>query len=305
MALQRNHLALPALLLGAAALAFAPILVRLADVSPTASAFWRMALAAPLLWFWVWATERGATAKRRELPQRNGLLMLAGGFFAGDVGVWHFSILQTSIANATLELNLAPVFVVLGAWLLFGQRASRRFLFALVIAMAGAITVIGPHFEAGGRQLEGDAWGVLAGTFYAGYLLALKSATVTVSTARIMAVSTGVAAVVLLPYMLLTAPRVLPAGMAGWMVVAALALIPHVLGQSLVAFGFARLPASLSSLSLLLQPVMAALYAWTLFGESMSALQIAGAAIVLAGIYLARLSPLPEHPTNYRPETGE
>jgi drug/metabolite transporter (DMT)-like permease len=305
MVLRQSHLALPALLLGAAAIAFAPILVRLADVSPTASAFWRVALAAPVLWLWVWAAGRRSPVKSHQAPQRGKLLMLAGVFFAGDLGVWHFSILQTSVANATLELNLAPVFVTLGAWLIFGQRVSRRFLFALVIAMAGAITVIGPHFEPGSAQLEGDAWGVLAGMFYAGYLLTLKSLTATVSTARIMAVSTGAAAVLLLPYMLLTASRVLPDGATGWMVVAGLALIPHVLGQSLVAFGFARLPPSLSALSLLLQPVMAALYAWTLLGESMSAPQIAGAAIVLAGIYLARLSPLPGHPMKADPAAGE
>src|SRR5208282_5983430 len=114
------------------AIAFAPILVRLADVSPTASAFWRVALAAPVLWLWVWAADRRSPVKSHLAPQRGKLLMLAGVFFAGDLGVWHFSILQTSIANATLELNLAPVFVTLGAWLIFGQRVSHRFLIALV-----------------------------------------------------------------------------------------------------------------------------------------------------------------------------
>jgi drug/metabolite transporter (DMT)-like permease len=89
---------------------------------------------------------------------------------------------------------------------------------------------------------------------------------------------------------LLTAPHILPQDLNGWLIVAGLALIPHVLGQSLVAFGFSHLPASFSSVSLLMQPVMAAIYAWVLLGEVMSPLQMLGGVVVLLGIYLARRS---------------
>jgi drug/metabolite transporter (DMT)-like permease len=103
-----------------------------------------------------------------------------------------------------------------------------------------------------------------------------------------MAVSTTVAAAALLPYSLLTAQAFLPQDARGWMVLAALALLPQVAGQSLIAFGFAHLPASLSSVSLLLQPLLAALYAWLILGEGMGGTQMLGGAIILAGIYLAR-----------------
>ena len=78
-----------------------------------------------------------------------------------------------------------------------------------------------------------------------------------------------------------------PAGFMG-LLLAGLALIPHVAGQSLIAYGFAHLPASFSSVSLLLQPVLAAIYAWALLGESMGPLQMAGGCVVLLGIYLAK-----------------
>lgn len=283
--MSRKPLAIAALLLGAAAIAFAPIFVRLSDTSPTASAFWRMALAVPPLWAWVLASERGGGPCR---PAQSKLLILAGVFFACDLGALHFAILLTSVANATLELNFAPIFVTIGAWLLFRQRVSRLFLLALLVTFAGASLLIGPNIGGGGKALLGDGLGTLAGLFYGCYMLTIKSASANVSTARIMAVSTSVAAVLLGPYALATAEHVLPQSAAGWLILGALALVPHVLGQSLIAYGFAHLPAAFSSVSLLLQPVLAAIYAWALLGENVSPLQLAGGAIVLFGIYLAK-----------------
>ena len=283
--LSRKPLAIAALLFGAAAIAFAPILVRLSDASPTASAFWRMALATPVLWLWVIAAERyEAPASNRQWK----LLFLAGLFFAADLGVWHWSIIFTSVANATLELNFAPIFVTLGAWLLFRQRVSRLFLFALLVTLAGAALLIGPNIGGSGNALRGDGLGVAAGLFYACYMLAIKSASTSASTARIMAVSTTVAAVLLAPYALLTAENFMPHSANGWLILAAMALVVHVLGQSLIAYGFSHLPASFSSVSLLMQPVLAAIYAWVLLGEMMGSMQIVGCVIVLLGIYLAK-----------------
>ena len=280
----RKTLAFAALLLGAAAIAFAPIFVRLSDTGPSASAFWRVALAALPLWIWMRLSPcAGGTAPLRWKP-----LVIAGLCFAGDLGAWHVSILYTSVANSTLEANFAPIFVTIGAWILFRQRVSRLFLVALAVTLGGAVLLIGPNFALGGRALLGDALGVLTAIFYAGYMLALKSATERTGTAAIMAVSTSVAAIALLPYALLTADVFLPQSATGWMVLVGLALIPHIAGQSLIAYGFAHLPAAFSSVSLLLQPVLAAIYAWALLGEAVGPAQMLGGLVVLSGIYLAR-----------------
>jgi drug/metabolite transporter (DMT)-like permease len=94
--------------------------------------------------------------------------------------------------------------------------------------------------------------------------------------------------VVLLPIALLSPQPFLPQSAHGWAVLVGLALVTQILGQGLIAYAFAHLPASLSSLSLLIQPVTAAILAWALFGEAIGALQFAGGAIVLTGIWLAR-----------------
>ena len=271
------------LLAGGCAIAFAPIFVRLSDTGPLASAFWRCALATPLLWLWVWR------AGENVGKPPSGALVLAGVFFAFDLGVWHFSIIWTSVANSTLLANLAPIFVTLAGWLFWKQRFTRTFLVGMVVAIAGMFVLVGPNFALGGTRLLGDALGALTAVFYAGYMLAIKNARdAQASTARLMAWSTTISAAALLPLALLAPQPFLPAAASGWLVLLGLALVSQILGQGLIAYAFAHLPASLSSVSLLIQPVVAAAAAWMLFAEPVGPAQFVGGAIVLAGIWLAK-----------------
>ena len=275
------------LLAGGCAIAFAPIFVRLSDTGPVASAFWRTALAAPLLWLWL----ARAGESPRPIPRASRLtpLIVAGLFFALDLGVWHWSIVWTSVANSTLLANLAPIFVTLAGWLVWKQRVTRTFLVGMVVAIAGMFVLVGPNFAIGGTRLLGDALGALTAVFYAGYMLAIKQARdARASTVRLMAWSTTITAIALLPVALLSPQPMLPAAAGGWLVLLALALVTQILGQGLIAYAFAHLPASLSSVSLLIQPVVAALAAWALFGEAVGPAQWIGGAIVLAGIWLAK-----------------
>jgi drug/metabolite transporter (DMT)-like permease len=280
-----KSIALAALAVGACSIAFAPIFVRVAETGPTASAFWRTALALPFLWGWAAATPRAAGSHGSVLATP---MLLAGLFFAGDLAVWHFSILFTSVANSTLLANLAPIFVTVGAWVLFGQRVTRTFLAGMAIAMTGAFVLVGPSFGAEGRQLLGDALGVVTAVFYGAYMLAVKHLREARSTAQIMAVSTTVTAAILLPLALASGETMFPATTAGWATLFGLALVCQTVGQSLIAYAMAHLPASFSAVSLLLQPAMATLYAWAILGERAGAIQFAGGAVILAGIWLAR-----------------
>ena len=279
-----SQVAFLCLLAGGCAIAFAPILVRISDTGPVASAFWRCALAAPLLWVWVYNLPK---TSRSPIPAR--YLIAAGLFFAADLGVWHWSIIYTSVANSTLLANLAPIFVTLAGWLFWRQTVTRVFLVGMVVAIAGMFVLVGPNFAVGGTRLLGDALGALTGMFYAGYMLAIKFARdAEASTARLMAWSTTITAIALLPVALLSPQPFLPQTDVGWWVVIGLAVITQMLGQGLIAYAFAHLPASLSSVSLLIQPVMATFFAWKLFNEAVGPVQFVGGAIVLAGIWLAR-----------------
>src|SRR4051794_28578954 len=105
---RRTLFAFIALLLGAVAMGASPLFVRLADVGPYASAFWRCALALPFLAIWAAWEKGGLAASVRGIDRA---VILSGVFFAGDLFFWHLSIMATTVANATFFATTAPIWV--------------------------------------------------------------------------------------------------------------------------------------------------------------------------------------------------
>jgi drug/metabolite transporter (DMT)-like permease len=286
-----NLLAIGALLLGAAAIGTSGLFVKVSETGPIATAFWRVLLALPFLWLWSVLEQR---ARHREsFTAERKLLIASGLFFAGDLAVWHWSLVLTSVANSTLLANLAPIFVALAAWLLFRQQLNGKFLIGLAVAVTGMAVLIGGDFQLQGKELIGDALGVVTAMFYAGYQLTVTKLRSRVATSTIMAWSSLITAIVLLPLALVSGEQLLPVSDMGWIKLVALALISQVAGQSLIAYAMAHLPATFSSVGLLFQPIMATLFAWMILGESVSLLQLAGGITVLIGIRLVHLAENP------------
>jgi drug/metabolite transporter (DMT)-like permease len=280
-------LALILLLMGACTVAFAPILVRISELPPVATAFYRLALAAPVLLIVL------AWQPRQQQPGSvTGLMWIAvaGLAFAGDLGFWHLSIVYTSVANATLFANFAPVVVTAVAWLWLGERVRPLFLVALALALSGAILLIQSSRLLSPTHVVGDIYGLITALFYAAYLIAIKLARAHYGTWSVMAGSTLIGALALLPFAWVMDGVVWAHTLTGWLVLLGLALLVHIGGQGLIARAMADLPASFSSVALLLQPAVAAGLAWYLFGEALTLLQLAGAVAILAGVLLARYS---------------
>src|SRR6195256_1000815 len=146
--------ALAALLAGATFIALSPIFVRLSEAGPTATAFWRVALAVPALWILYWIKPR---ARARRYSGKWLLLVAAGFAFAGDLAFWHSSIQLTSVANSTLLANLASIFVTLTAWVFLGQKPTALFLAGLAAALAGVAMLVRTSLEFSATGLVGDA----------------------------------------------------------------------------------------------------------------------------------------------------
>jgi drug/metabolite transporter (DMT)-like permease len=286
----RRAIAVAALLAGALAIATSALFVKVSEAGPVATAFWRIALALPFLWAWALIEQRGRLVE--AFVAHRGLILAAGFFFAGDLAFWHWSIVLTSVANATLLANLAPIFVTLATWLFFSRRPSALFALGLVTALAGVLTLLGTDFRIGGLAVLGDLFGVVTAMFYAAYQLAVTRLRSGVATSTIMAWSCTVMAILLLPIALASGEQILPVTATGWVKLVALAIIAQVAGQSLIAYAMAHLPATFSSVGLLFQPVMAALFAWILLGEALGPTGIAGGIIVLVGIFIAHRSEL-------------
>ena len=289
--LRTERIAILALFVGAVTIAFAPILVRLSEVGPSATGFHRFLLAIPLYWAMTATLPRATVAEGSERPTSVRdfvLIAMAGVYLAADVAVWHYSIQMTSVANSTLLANVAPVFVVLAGWILFGTRVTSTYMIGLAAAMTGVFILSRASLSLSEEHFIGDLLGVLTAVFYAAYQMSVERLRKRFSTVTIMKYAIPASALIMLPVALASGDDLLPVTLAGWGFLIALAAGPQVFGQGLIAWALAHLPVAFASVSLLVQPVTAALVAWALFGEQISAQQAVGGVIVLAGIMLAR-----------------
>jgi drug/metabolite transporter (DMT)-like permease len=291
-----EYIALLALLGGALAIGTSGIFVKLSETGPTATAFWRGLLALPVLAAWALLERRGGTTAAgpvRTLLQswRDPAVLWAGVFFAGDLALWHWSLVLIPVAVSTLEANCAPIVVTLCAWALWGERPRLGFVLALALAFAGMLLILGAKLSHGVALLGGDLLGFGTACFYGFYLLAVARLRARYSTSALMLSTTVIFTLLLLPIAL--TQQFLPRTLHGWLLLLGCALLAQALGQSLIAYALAHLPATFGSVALYVQVVASALYAWLLLGERLTPLQIAGGAIVLGAIALARVAGRP------------
>lgn len=280
-----------ALVAGATCIGFAPIWVRWAEAGPVATAFHRLLFALPFLGLWALRDQarRAAVPTPSAGPDRTWAWIAGAGIcFALDMAAWHLSIRFTSVANATLLANFAPLFVTFGAWLFLRERVPRIFFVGLSVAFGGAWLLTGAHFQSGGPRLRGDLLGLVTALFYGGYQLGVARLRRTRPAGVVLFASSLVCTPLLWLMAVALGETIWPRTANGWAVALGLALTAQVLGQGLITSGFAHLPASYSSLTLLVQPFVAALAGWLLVGEPLRPVQIVGALLLLAGLMLAR-----------------
>ncbi len=278
-----NSAAVLALVAGAFAMGASPVFVRLTDVGPQASAFWRTALALPVLWLWMRFEDGGARPLKFDRS-----ILIVGACFAGDLFFWHLAIMNTTVANATFFAVTAPVFVVAGAFLLFGERADARMTAGLLLCLAGGAALIGESYQADPDRLLGDVYGVVTAFFFGAYVLAVRQARAKHGAARLMFLSTVVTAALLLVAALAIPQQLLPQTVESATALVALALISQAGGQGLLAFALGTLPAAFSSLVIFLEAVAAAGLGWLVLAEKLSLIQLSGGLLILAGIFVAR-----------------
>jgi drug/metabolite transporter (DMT)-like permease len=275
------------LVFGASVIGTAPILVRLGDAGAAAIGFWRLAFALPVLFVLARRTPGG-------LGRPGRWTTLAGVAFALDLGFWHYGVANTGVAVSTVLVNLSPLIVTAVAWAVLGQRPRPVFLLAVGLAVGGAalLTLADGAGPIGPNSTLGNALSLATAFWYAGYFLSVSAARRTTSAMRVMWWATlaatpllGAAAVVLGESLVPSTPR-------GWLAVAGLGLV-HTAGQGAIAWALGRLPAATASVTVLMQPVVAAGLGWLLFAEALGGGQAAGAAVALGGVVLAQRASRP------------
>ena len=274
-------------MLGAVAIAFSSILVRLSHASPSTAAIFRCAYALPVLGWLAWREDRRLGP--RSWSDRRWAVA-SGVFFAVDLILWHHSIGDIGAGLATVLANVQVVLVPLVAWALLAERPGARVLAALPIALLGVALISGvlERGAYGQNPTRGAIFGLGAGVAYVGFLLLLRhggsdlrrpagplfDAT---ATATVLCVVAGV---------IIGDAQLVPSWpSAGWLIT--LALTSQVLGWLLITSSLPRLPAALTSLLLTIQPVGSVALAALIFGESPTGLQLLGVALVLAALLTA------------------
>lgn len=283
-----DAIALAALLVGAVAVGASAIFVRLSELGPISSAFYRPFLAVPIVWLWLALRPKADTKLRAASGKDYGLLFLAGVFFAGDLAFWHLSLHHTSVANATLFANAAPVVVVLADWLLFRRSIGQVFVGGLVLSLIGGACLAGGSFALNPGNLLGDFYGIVTAIFLGSYLMAVERLRPVFSTATILFWTSMGTSAVLLPVAALSGETMVAVTAYGWAILLALAWVSHAAGQGFVVYALAHLPAGLAAVGLLTEPVAAAVLAFFILAEPITAWQTVGGAIILWGIFIAR-----------------
>jgi drug/metabolite transporter (DMT)-like permease len=278
-----------ALGIGVLGIGWSAIFVRWSGVSGMVSAFYRLAIAAAVLLPWHLAKSRGRAAPSAAAKKA---AVLAGVVFAADLAFFNSAIMMTNAANATLLGVNAPIFVAIGAWMLYGERPSSRFWAGFALALAGMVYIVGADVVLHPTFGLGDVFALAGAGFYGAYILYVQRArtgmdTLTFST---WCVCSGAAA--LLPVCLLSHQRMWGMQPSEWAALFGLAFATQLVGHLLVAYALGHMPVTISSVVLLLQAPLTAIFAWPTLGERIRVGQAIGGLLVLAGIGVVNLNRL-------------
>ena len=278
-----HRLAFAALLLGNVALAFGPWLVRLADVGPVATGFWRVTLALPFLY-----AIAQASGQRPHWPRRAVLIaiLVAAVFYVLDLAAWNAGIRMTKLGNATLFGNTGSfVFAIYGLWLTHRLPSARQ-AGALTLALGGAALLMSGSYELSPKNFTGDLLTLVAGLLYGGYLIFVERARTELQPLPLLLLATLFGVPMLLAISAGLGERIWP---HDWTPLIIFALSSQVLGQGLLVYAIGTFPPLIVGLALLTQPAISALVGWLAYGEGLSATDAVGALAIATALVLVRL----------------
>ncbi len=282
-------LAFTALVVANVALAFGPWFVRAADTGPVAAAFWRIALAAPMLGLLAGAGMRAGGARPQRLPARLwAMLAVAGVLFAADLGTWHLGILRTTLANATLFGNCATLIFPVYGFLVARSWPTRTQGAALLLAGVGGVLLMGRSYQLDPGHLMGDLLCLTAGLLYTGYFIVMARVRERMAPLPALALSSLASAVPLLVFAILLGEDIRP---HAWAPLIGLALVSQVLGQGCMIYALGRLSPLVVGIALLIQPVVAGTVGWIVYDERLGAVDLIGVAMVAVALVLVRRTP--------------
>lgn len=273
---------------GAMLIGFAPVFVKWSTLSPSAILFWRMLLALPLLLIFNLCINKKILFHVKS-PKTILFTAIASLAFTIDLILWHYSMNITSVSNATIIVNSAPVFVALLAFLFFKEKPSKGFGLSFLITYIGifGLIIFSKNYISG--KILGDILCMIAALGYAIYLLVISKLGKETSL-NIIFYTTFFCCLFSFFPMLYESNLYIPSTSFDWMNLFLLAFLCQFGGQFLITYGIGNISPSNGSVGLLMQPLTATILAAFIFSEILNLAQIIFVLITLVGIYLAKLS---------------
>ena len=275
------------LVLGALFISFSPIFVRFSDVDPIMTAFYRIIFSLP---FFLFFSSIGVVDKIKLPTIKHSYLIfiIAGIFFALDLICWHWSVKLTTVSKSTFLSNLAPVVVIIFALVFLKERYSKFFFIAVIFSLSGMILLLGESFKFNKQEFLGDLLGILTALWYGSYIITISQLRKNFNTTSIMFFSGLVTSIILIIVSLIFEQKFIPQSLNTILILFLLGFICQFLGQAFITNSLAYLPASTSSLILLIQPIAATVLGYLFFQEKLTLVQFIGSILILIGIYIAR-----------------
>lgn len=275
---------------GAMLIGFAPIFVKWSMLSSSAIAFYRMFFAIPFLFIFNYTVN-----KRFSFKVNNKSTILYTAFaslaFTTDLTLWHFSMTITSVSNATIIVNSAPIFVAILSFIIFKEKLSKGFLLSFLITYIGIIGLIYFSNNYSNGKFLGDLLCLVAAFFYGVYLLIIAKLGKEKSL-NIIFYTTFFCCIFSIIPMIIEGGNIFPASSFEWINLILLAFLCQFGGQYFITHAIGKISASSGSIGLLMQPITATILAVIIFTdqEKLNAIQVIFVLVAMFGIYLARIN---------------
>lgn len=258
----------------------------LTEATPLAIAAWRLGLAS-LVFLGLSLARRGEAATHPIPPEVRGRLILAGFCLAAHFVTWFAALDRTSVARATLLACTTPLWTTFGGFVLGRRRPTPRDIGALAVAGIGLWLVTQTSVQTPTHaSLLGDLFGLSAGLLFGSYLLCVEGLHHTLSSQRQVTLAYSVAAVLLWTVLLARGGVTFAYSPSVWRALLGMTLGPQIFGHTLLNWSLRHFTSSLVAFSILLEPIIAALLAWYLLGQTLTAAQLFGGLLVLGALAL-------------------
>ena len=273
---------------GAMLIGFAPIFVKWSELSPSAILFYRMILTLPFLFLLNFYLNKKISfqVKDKKTIFYSAIASIA---FTFDLVLWHYAMDITSVSNATIIVNSAPILIAVLSYIFFKEKPAKGFTASFVITYIGIIGLIVFSNNYINGKILGDILCLFAAFGYATYLLIISKLGKETALNIIFYTTLFCSIFAIIP-MLLESGNKLPSSSFEWQNLFLLAFLCQFGGQFLITYGITKISASSGSIGLLMQPLTATILASFIFSEILNANQILFIFITLFGIYLARIS---------------